>query len=227
MSNNANMHVDARGEHFTATFEGCVLHPYNDPLNATIGVGHLIHYGVVNGADVRKYAGFTYADAMKLLAHDMGSAEVAVRRYIRVDLNQCEWDAIVDAVFNCGPGVVAGSVGTLINARQYRQAMQALQAWCHQGSTVIPGLLRRRQAEAKLFFEQPPAAPPYWGPHELQWMHEYDHLLHENKELAKRKVLRAHMHKRAMEIVAAAHRERGGWNKLNRRQRYHSLAGRS
>ncbi len=223
---NANMHISSHGEHFIAEFEGCVLHPYNDPLNATIGVGHLIHMGVLNEHDVQRFRGFTYADAMRLLAGDVGIAEREIRRWIHVELTQPQFDALVSAVFNCGGGVVAGSVGTLINARQYGPAMQALQQWDHAGGQVVAGLARRRKAEAALFFSAPPPAPEYWGPHELHWMHEYDRLLGEHKDLPKREVLRAEMHKRALEIVRGAHAH-GGWNILNRRQRYHSLRARS
>jgi lysozyme len=224
---NANKHIDPTGEHFIANFEGNVLHPYNDPLNATIGVGHLIHMGVVTQADIRRFRKFSYADSMKLLAQDVGSAEYWMRRLINVELNQREWDAVVSPVFNCGPSVLTGSFGTLLNARQFNNAMQALQAWDHAGGVVVSGLARRREAERQLFFSEPPAAPPYWGPSELNWMHEYDKLLKENRGLPRRRLLRRSMHKRALEIVSAAHRERNGWNNLNRRQRYHSLAGRS
>jgi lysozyme len=223
---NANKHLSPNGEHFIAGFEGCILHPYNDPLNATIGVGHLIHMGVVTPADIRRYRGFTYADAMHLLAADVGSAQTEMRRYLKVELSQPEWDAMVSAVFNCGAGVLAGSVGHLLNARQFEQAMQALQSWDHVGSSVVAGLARRRQAERTLFFQKPPA-PPYWGPHELNWMREYDRLLKQNRNLPRRRFLRVQMRKRAGEIVSAAHREKNGWNHLNRRQRYHSMAGRS
>jgi GH24 family phage-related lysozyme (muramidase) len=222
---NENMHIDARGEHFIATFEGCVLHPYNDPLNATIGVGHLIHMGVVTEADVRRYRGFTYAAAMKLLAQDVGSAQAAIRRRINVELNQNQWDALVSAVFNCGPGILTGSAGTLINARQFPQAAQALLAWDHVNGVVVAGLARRREAEKALFLAAAPAEPPYWGPHELNWMHEYDRLLSEKHSPARRLFLRAQMARRARQIVVSAHRD--GWNKLNRRQRYHSMKARS
>jgi hypothetical protein len=164
---------------------------------------------------------------MRLLGQDVGSAEYWTRRKLNVDLTQPEWNAVLSAVFNCGPGVLVGSVGTLLNARQFPQAMQALQAWDHAGGVVVPGLTRRREAERTLFFSAPPAAPPYWGPSELNWMHEYDKLVRENRALMRRRYLRSQMHKRAREIVAAANRERNGWNNLNRRQRYHSMAGRS
>jgi lysozyme len=222
---NANMHLSTHGEHFIAEFEGCVLHPYNDPLNATIGVGHLIHYGVVTAADERRYRGFTYAKAMQLLSMDVGAAQEAIRQRINVDLNQNQWDALVSPVFNCGPGVLSGSVGTLINARQFAQAMQALQAWDHAGGVVVAGLARRRKAEAQLFMTPAPAEPPYWGPHELNWIHEYDRLLHQNRNKPRRLFLRGQMHRRVGQLIAAAHRD--GWNKYNRRQRYHSLAARS
>lgn len=224
---NENKHINSAGEHFTATFEGCILHPYNDPLNATIGVGHLIHMGVVNTKDVRKYRGFTYADAMHLLALDVGIAQTELRRHLQVELNQPQWNAMVDAVFNCGGGMLSGSVGHLLNARQFAQAMQALQAWDHVGSQVVAGLHRRREAEATLFDSQPAPQPPYWGPHELNWMREYDKLLKEGRALPRRRVLRALMHRRALTIVSSAHHETNGWNHLNRRQRYHSMAGRS
>ena len=223
---NVFKHIDANGERFIAGWEGCILYPYNDPLNATIGIGHLIHYGRVTQDDIRKYAGFTYADALKLLSQDVGSAEWAIRQQIKIELNQNEYNAIISAVFNCGPGVIEGSVGALINARQFDNAMQALQAWDHVNGEVIPGLHNRREAEAQLFKSSPPPPPEYWGPHELNWMHEYDKLLRQNRARNRRLWLRKQMAKRAREIVLAAEHH-GGWGILNRRHRYHSMHARS
>src|SRR5512134_3855628 len=60
------------GADFVARFEGCILRLYNDPTNnATIGVGHLVHMGPINGTEPREFRnGITRARALELLGQD-------------------------------------------------------------------------------------------------------------------------------------------------------------
>jgi len=71
-------------------------------------------------------------------------------------LQQNEFDALVDFVFNLGRGAFAGS--TLLknlNAGQFDAAATQFDLWDHAGGQVVAGLLRRRQAEQAMFQGQP------------------------------------------------------------------------
>lgn len=142
--------VSEKGLEFIARFEGCVLHPYNDPLNATIGVGHLIHTGVVTAADNKKYAGFTRADALALLKEDAAKAVAAVNS-LKVNLTQTQFDALVSFAFNCGAGALKGGVLRGLVSKNKNAAMNTLALYNKAGGKVLAGLVRRRAAEAALF----------------------------------------------------------------------------
>jgi lysozyme len=67
-------------------------------------------------------------------------------------MDQDEFDALVDFVFNLGTTAFAGS--TLLrdlNASNLAGAAAQFQNWDHAGGRVLAGLLQRRLAEAKLF----------------------------------------------------------------------------
>lgn len=220
---NDHLRLSERGARFIAGFEGCVLHPYNDPWNATIGIGHLIHFGRVTSADIERYRGFTYADAIQLLREDVRQVEEQIRSKIHVELNQNQWDALVSLVFNCGPGILESEIGADINAKQFTAAANAWQAWCHgNGGIVLNGLVRRREAERQLFLETPTTAlAPYTPGDEQNWIREYDRLTHAHRAPWRRRWLRRVMTRRRKLIWHLA--QKSGWNTLNRAERYRQL----
>jgi GH24 family phage-related lysozyme (muramidase) len=146
--------LSQRGAGFIARFEGCVLRIYNDPTNnATIGVGHLIHMGPINGREPPEFRqGITRARALELLTGDAGKAAQSVRQMIKVPLNQQQLDALISFTFNCGAGSL--SVSTLrarLNRREYAAVPQELNKWVFSSGKRLPGLVRRRAAEGALF----------------------------------------------------------------------------
>lgn len=219
---NEHRKLSPAGAKLIESFEGCILHPYNDPYNATIGIGHLIHFGPFTDADTRRYAGFTYTDALRLLEQDVQTTETSIRELIHVELNQHQWDALVDLAYNCGPGVLDGQVGELINSRSFAAAADAWQAWDHAGGELLPGLARRRRAE-RLLWLQP--EPPYKPADEARWETEYDQLLHTHKGAIRRRALRRVMTRRRKEIFRLA--QKTGWSTLNRANRYRALLART
>jgi peptidoglycan hydrolase-like protein with peptidoglycan-binding domain len=87
-----------------------------------------------------------------MLAEDVGRFEAAVNRLVKVPLSQGQFDALVSFSFNVGEGALADS--TLLrklNARDYKGARREFARWNKGGGRVLPGLTRRRAAEAKLF----------------------------------------------------------------------------
>lgn len=156
------MILSLKGENLIASFEGFVPTPYNDlGNNATIGYGHLLHYGPVTAADKTKWGTITHQAGLVLLTHDAGAAELAVNANVKVRLGvlpgraQARFDALVSFVFNVGVYAFANSyVLRLINEkgapRDWHDVATAMLAWDHVNGAVSPGLLARRKKEGAI-----------------------------------------------------------------------------
>lgn len=136
-------------QNLTERFEGLVLRVYPDP--ATGGAPYTAGYGHT-GADVRLGMTVTQYMADVWLATDLEQAENTVRRLVLVELDQDEYDALVDFVYNEGAAHFAGSTMLrLINEGKMHAAADEFEKWDKAGGRVMAGLLRRRQAEEGYF----------------------------------------------------------------------------
>lgn len=123
-----------------------MLRPYKDQVGKlTIGVGHLIQPGESFGDHITK------EQAGDLLARDVARFEAAIAQYIKVELNQNQFDALTSLCFNCGVGPLLGGVGKALNAGDYATAADRFLEWRNAGGKPI--LLSRRQRERALFIE--------------------------------------------------------------------------
>jgi len=122
------------------------LTAYQDSVGVwTIGYGH-------TGSDVRPGLTITQEQASALLQQDVAGAVAAVNRLVTVTLTQNQFDALVDFTFNEGQGNLASS--TLLrelNAGNTAGAAAQFLVWVYAGGVQLPGLVKRRQAEAALF----------------------------------------------------------------------------
>ena len=146
-------------EHLIKLEGGAQLKMYNDlgdnKGHCTIGVGHLVHKGVCNGAipSEKPYLkGITLNKAKELLKGDLNIAESVVNGSVTVPLAQNQYDALVSFVFNVGG--TAFRYSTLlkyINSKQYKKASAELLVWNKMTiageKKVITGLTNRRIAE--------------------------------------------------------------------------------
>lgn len=123
---------------------------YRDAVGVlTIGWGHT---RTVKSDDMT----ITRAQAEDLLRSDVSSAEAAVNKAVKVSLNQNQFDALVSFVFNLGEGNFRKS--TLLkklNNGNYAEVPSELLRWVNAGGKPLPGLVRRRKAEATLFEAAP------------------------------------------------------------------------
>jgi lysozyme len=130
----------------TRSFEGLCLTAYRDTGGIwTIGYGH-------TGPGVHSGMTITTGQAETLFAADVARAATAVNHLVTATINQNQFDALVDFTFNLGPTTLAKS--TLLrnlNAGDIVAAASQFERWDHVRGTVVPGLLRRRRAEAALF----------------------------------------------------------------------------
>ena len=150
---NDNLKTSQHGLEFIAKWEGCILKPYKDIAGLrTIGIGHLIKAGEVfpDGVEI------TRGKALELLAQDVGLCEAAIKKSIKVKLNQNQFDALVSFGFNCGVGVYTTSSACKdLNEGKYDQVPEKLLMWSKakiKGQLVtVQGLYNRRKSEGELF----------------------------------------------------------------------------
>jgi lysozyme len=148
------------GIQFIMQHEGFKEMPYNDSVgNATIGYGTLLHLGVVTDDDRKKYSqGISKDDAKKLLVAKVSEFEPKLNAAVKVDLNQNQFDALMDWTYNLGPGKLDEKNCTWLrnlNQGNYDKVPQGLLMWnkaTKDGVLVeLPGLTTRRQDEGNLF----------------------------------------------------------------------------
>jgi len=91
---------------FVAAFEGFVPCPYADPAgHATIGYGHLVHYGPPTRRDRRKWGCLTKAEGLRLLKKDLRGFEKDVMKRVKgAAVNPLMIQALTSFAFNLGAG---------------------------------------------------------------------------------------------------------------------------
>lgn len=141
------MKYSKKGLQLTEGFESCKLKAYQDSKGVwTIGYGHT--------GNVLPGMTCTQAQAEAWLLMDIAWAEREVNRLVKVPLSQGEFDALVDFVFNCGAGNFQHStLLELLNHNDYVKAATEFEKWDRCGGVELPGLLRRRKAEAAEFLQ--------------------------------------------------------------------------
>lgn len=144
------MRMSPKGIDFLAAWEGgCREQIYLDSAGyPTIGVGHLI----VDGEDYIEGVEYDRDDLMRIFADDVGDAENAVSRHVRVTLKPHQFDALTSFVFNCGETAFRRStLLARINANDFEDVPYQLSRWNKAGGQEVHGLIRRRKAEGQCF----------------------------------------------------------------------------
>jgi lysozyme len=100
----------------------------------------------------RQCEGLDEAGADAWLAEDLQETTEAVLSAVTVELSEPQLGALVSFTYNCGIGNFRGStLRRLLNAGRYREAADQFSRWIQGGGKVLPGLVKRRDAERKLF----------------------------------------------------------------------------
>lgn len=134
-------------------WEGLELEAYLCPANVwTIGYGHT--------KTARPGMVITKAEADHLLRQDLRWVDQAINEYVKVDLNQNQFDALSSFIFNLGSGNFKSS--TLLkklNKGDFKGAAEEFLRWDKarvNGKLVsLRGLRLRRQDEKDLFLREP------------------------------------------------------------------------
>ncbi len=143
------MKASPRGIAFIAAHEGVVTKAYRDVAGVwTIGIGHTAAAGAP-----KPVAGMTITrdEAFAILARDLPAYE----RRTEVALGavaQTVFDGAVSFDFNTG-AIARASWAKAYRAGNLAAARSGLMDWTRAGGRQIAGLVRRREAEARLIFE--------------------------------------------------------------------------
>lgn len=139
------MTYSENGLHLTEQFEGLRLAAYKDSVGVpTIGYGHT--------RNVTMDMSCTQEQAEQWLQDDVQIAVNGVNQLVTVALTQNQFDALVDFAFNLGVGSLQHStLLRLLNGGDYAGAAGEFEKWNKAGGNVLPGLVKRRQAERDLF----------------------------------------------------------------------------
>lgn len=126
--------------------EGCRLKIYYDNAgNGTIGWGHKIIPG-------DEYAIIEQGLADIILEDDIEIAVHCINGLVKVVLTQCQFDALIDFVYNLGCTSFRNS--TLLkklNMSDFEGAANEFGEWIYCDGKVLPGLVTRRAKEKELF----------------------------------------------------------------------------
>ena len=96
----------------------------------------------------------TKAQALNYLKQDLSIYEKAVTNYVKVPINQKQFDALVSFSYNCGTGALKTS--TLLqklNSNDYNGAANEFLKWNKSNGKVLNGLVKRREEEKQLFLK--------------------------------------------------------------------------
>ena len=152
-------------------FEGCRLKPYLCPAHIwTIGYGHVLYQDQIALPMTAKegYTGLVRKDyplraadsrtwskeeVNGLFENDLSIFERGVFRLSpRLIGRQGAFDACVSFAFNAGLGnFQRSSMRMAINRGDWEEAAEGFMKWTKGGGKVLPGLVRRREAEKALF----------------------------------------------------------------------------
>lgn len=145
-----NYQLSDAGIDLIVEFEGLKLAAYNDTNGwATIGIGHLIRKGPVEPTDQP----ITKQQAYDLFRRDSAVEVILINRTLTVDITQGQFDAMVSLAYNIGIGrFMRGPIPNLINTSQFASVpAEFLKHDSDVKGNVLPGLVRRRNAEITLF----------------------------------------------------------------------------
>lgn len=135
---------------FISKFEGCRLEAYKCPAGIwTIGYGHT---GGVQDGDTCSQ---DQADAW--LVEDIRAAQKALAPFVNVKVSESQFIALVSLAFNVGASYVTRKCPKLmraLNAGEFEEASKQFLDIVKANGVVLPGLVKRRRAEAALFLEE-------------------------------------------------------------------------
>lgn len=139
------MKTNEAGLEIIKSEETLQLKAYKCPAGVwTIGYGHT--------GDVKPGDKITEHQADVILAHDLERFERAVERLAPDWINANQFSALVSFTFNVGEAALErSSLLKKLKQKAPKAAALEFEKWVFGGGKKLPGLVRRRAREAKLF----------------------------------------------------------------------------
>ena len=132
------------------SFESLRLKAYPDPGSkdgkpVTIGWGS-------TGPDITLSTVWTKEQSDARFAKDLARFEIGVSKSVSVNLKQHQFDALVSFAYNVGLGnFLSSTLLKMLNEGYTKNASLQFGKWIFNDKKVMNGLVRRREAERKLF----------------------------------------------------------------------------
>jgi lysozyme len=158
------MRMSREGLLLLMQWEGVRTRVYDDAGGRpTIGVGHLLtekeleaQAVLIDGSWYKYRYGLSKENVQKLLAQDIRQFEDVVNGQVKAKLDQNQFDALVSFCFNVGVGAFLRS--TLLQELKAHNLIAVpteLRRWTRVGDKVVPGLVKRRENEIRLWLTSP------------------------------------------------------------------------
>lgn len=141
------MIISQKGLDLIKKFESFSDKEYICPAGkATIGYGHVI----LPTDDFPSY--ITRKEAENLLKKDLEPREEALNRFLKTNINQNQFDALICILYNIGVGNFQKStLLKFVNDRLFDKVPDQFRRWCKIKGKVSKGLVNRREEEVKLW----------------------------------------------------------------------------
>ena len=99
----------------------------------------------------------TEPEAEAMLRKELAKFEEGVERILaHIPLNDNQFSALVSITYNCGLSAISETmtIRRKLEARDYQGAADGFLLWNQGGGRVLPGLVKRREMERKLFLSE-------------------------------------------------------------------------
>lgn len=142
--------ISEQGFAIIREFEGFRANAYLDTGGVwTIGFGTIKY---PDGTKVKKGDTCTKGQAELWLKNDCQWVDTCLDKYVKVNINQNQFDALASFVYNIGEKAFAKSTMlTLINKGDLKAASAQFDRWVYDNGVKIYGLANRRAKEKTLF----------------------------------------------------------------------------
>lgn len=141
------MIISQKGIDLIKKFEGFSDKEYICPAGkTTIGYGHVIL------ADEHFQEPMTRREAENLLKKDLEPRQKSLNSFLKVKVNQNQFDALMSLIYNIGVGNFQKStLLKFVNDRLFDKVPDQFIRWCYISGEKSTGLINRREEEIKLW----------------------------------------------------------------------------
>ena len=141
------MIISQKGLDLIKKFEGFSDKEYICPAGkATIGYGHAIL------ASESFEEPMTRKEAEDLLKKDLEPRQKSLNSFLKVNINQNQFDALISLIYNIGTGNFQKStLLKFVNDRLFDKVPDQFRRWSYVNGKISKGLANRREEEIKLW----------------------------------------------------------------------------